>query len=147
MTELSFPAISENKDERPTFQEEDADLSISSVPNALVLYNPALDTTYKRLRERWPRGLAERLSPLQRVRPGLPPTIVFHGKADAIVPYAEAEAFYEAMAASGNRCELVGFEGHGHGFFNYGRSDGTAYHVTVRAMDGFLTSLGWLDDD
>jgi acetyl esterase/lipase len=125
-------------------EEEGEDLAISSCPNALVLFNPALDTTREPLRSRWPGGIAERISPLQGVRPGLPPAIVFHGMADATVPYAEAEAFCAAMAASGNRCQLMGFEGQGHGFFNYGRGDGSAYRETVRAMEGYLTSLGYL---
>ena len=35
------------------------------------------------------------------------------------------------MAASGNRCEWVGFEGEGHGFLDFGRDDGAVYWETV----------------
>ncbi len=48
------------------------------------------------------------------------------------------------MAAAGNRCELVGYPGQGHGFFNPFREDQSAYQDTVRRMDDFLVSLGWL---
>ena len=48
------------------------------------------------------------------------------------------------MTAAGNHCQLVGYEGQAHGFFNYGRGDGEHYKKTVRAMDEFLASLGYL---
>ena len=72
------------------------------------------------------------------------PTIVFHGKADTTVPYATAETFCMAMEKAGNRCELVGYEGRPHGFFNYTRSR-AAFTNTVWHMDRFLASLGYLE--
>jgi dienelactone hydrolase len=69
--------------------------------------------------------------------------IVFHGKADTTVPYVTAEAFARVMKAAGNRCDLVGYDGQPHGFFNHGRKDGK-YAETLAAMDAFLVSLGWL---
>jgi acetyl esterase len=45
------------------------------------------------------------------------------------------------MKQAGVRCELVIYEGKGHGFFNAGKS----YYETVIAADKFLASLGWLD--
>jgi dipeptidyl aminopeptidase/acylaminoacyl peptidase len=84
------------------------------------------------------------LSPYHHVKKGAPPTIIFHGKADSTVPYASAEAFAKAMKAAGNSCTLVGYSEQAHGFFNYGRGGGEYYTKTVRAMDEFLTSLGYL---
>jgi acetyl esterase/lipase len=86
----------------------------------------------------------ENLSPAHHVKKGTPPTIIFHGKADTTVPYATVEKFESVMKAAGNRCELVGFDGQTHGFFNYGRGDGSAYYDTLVATDKFLASLGWL---
>ena len=83
------------------------------------------------------------ISPLHHVTKGLPPTIIFHGKADTTVPYATAEAFARVMKAAGNRCDLVGYEGQPHGFFNHGRKD-SKYPETLDAMDAVLVSLGWL---
>jgi dipeptidyl aminopeptidase/acylaminoacyl peptidase len=73
------------------------------------------------------------------VHAGLPPTLIMHGRADTTVPFATAQAFADAMKKAGNKCELVGYEGERHGFFNTEK-----YDETVAAMDGFLTSLGYL---
>lgn len=118
------------------------DQSISSRPNALVLYNPATDVANI---QRWGDRAIEG-SPLHHVDKGDPPTIVFHGKADTTVPYETAEVFCKAMIEAGNRCELVGFDGRPHGFFNYGRSR-VAYANTVWHMDRFLASLGYLEGE
>lgn len=136
------------------FDEPTEDAKISSVPDALVLFNPALvlaplaGLSLDGFGERVP---AERmgtdpknLSPAHHVKPGTPPTIIFHGQADTTVPYATAEAFTRAMKAAGNRCELVGTPGAVHGFFNYGRGDNSNYRATLAATDAFLVSLGWL---
>lgn len=64
----------------------------------------------------------ETVSPFHNITKGVPPTIVFHGKADTTVPYKTAKAFTAKMKASGNRCELAA-EGQAHGFFNYGRGN------------------------
>ena len=120
-------------------EEPGEDSSVSSRPNALVLFNPATDVSSI---QRWGEN-AERGSPLHHVDAGDPPTIVFHGKADTTVPYDTAVAFCDAMQRAGNRCDLVGFEGRPHGFFNYGRSR-TMYTSTVWHMDRFLASLGFL---
>jgi len=114
------------------------DLSISSRPAKLVLFNPVIDTGpqgfgHSRLGDRW-----EEISPQHHVRPGLPPTLIFHGTADTTVEYARVEAFRDAMLEAGNACTLVGVEGLGHGFFNEGRGDGAPYEATVLAMLEFL---------
>ena len=138
----------------PGFESPGEDLKISSVPNALVLFNPALvlaPLPGLELANFGDRVPAERmgtdpknLSPAHHVKKGTPPTIIFHGKADTTVPYATVEAFTNAMKAAGNRCELVGTEGATHGYFNYGRGDNSAYRATLAATDAFLVSLGWL---
>ncbi|QOV89853.1 alpha/beta hydrolase [Humisphaera borealis] len=124
-----------------TFDDAAEDAKISSKPNAMVLYNPALDIALiaDRLGD-----VAPKLSPLQHVKAGVAPTIIFHGKADTTVPYASAERFETAMKAAGNACKLVGYEGQIHGFFNYGRGDGSMYKATLAETDQFLVSLGWL---
>lgn len=134
-----------------TLPDDNAEGRTSSVPDALVLFNPGVITapvpgfpepSNERLARLEARLGAppETMSPYHNVRPGLPPAIVFHGKDDTTVPYRHAELFCERMTANGNRCELVGYEGEGHGFFNRG----AAYTDTVRRMDAFLVSLGWL---
>ena len=122
--------------------EEGENLSVSSKPNALVLYNPATDISQI---ERWGDRALEG-SPLQHVSKGDPPTVVFHSRDDQTVPYETAEQFCEAMNGAGNRCELVSFDGRPHGFFNYTRSR-VAYKTTVWHMDRFLASLGYLEGE
>ena len=138
-------------------EESEDDTSVSSVPNALVLFNPALVLApvegidqvapARNSRADFANRLGtdpEKLSPYHHVKKGAPPTIIFHGKADSTVPYASAEAFARAMERAGNRCTLVGYEGQAHGFFNYGRGGGEYYTKTVQAMDEFLVDLGYL---
>lgn len=139
------------------FDEPSEDKSISSVPNALVLFNPAVllaPATGVNLPDN-PRAesLSQRmgvepkeLSPFHHVRSGAPPTIIFHGKDDNTVPYRSVVAFAEAMTGAGNRCILEGYEGQSHGFFNYGRGGSEYYHKTVEAMDKFLGDLGYLSE-
>jgi acetyl esterase/lipase len=79
------------------------------------------------------------ISPIHHVRKGLPPTLILHGRADSTVPYVTAEAFAAEMKKAGNRCELVGYDGQPHGFFNKDK-----YDETLAEADRFLTLLGYL---
>ena len=123
--------------------EEGEDMSVSSKPDALLLFNPVTD-----LSRRFERGgeSIRAISPLQQVDASDPPTIVFHGRADTTVPFETAQTFCDAMKNVGNRCELVGYEGRPHGFFNYSRSR-AAYTSTVWHMDRFLASLGYVEGE
>jgi len=132
------------------FDEPGEDTSVSAVPNALVLFNPALvlapldgykfDGNGKRVTEERFGTKPENISPAHHVKKGAPPTIIFHGKADTTVPYVTAEAFTAEMIKAGNRCELVGYDGATHGFFNSIKWN----EDTVKHMDQFLKSLGYL---
>jgi len=139
----------------PGLDEATEDPDISSVPNALVLFNPFLvalkvegsgldypgDITHS-------AGIEPiKISPYHHVRAGLPPTIIFHGRADKTVPYRTVEMYAEKAREVGSRCELVGYDDADHGFFNYGRGDGREFVDTVHRMDRFLTSLGWLSGE
>jgi acetyl esterase/lipase len=136
------------------FDEPGEDRSLSAIPNALVLFNPALvmaPMAGVALEGFGARVSAERmgtnpinLSPAHHVKNGAPPAIIFHGRADTTVPYATAEAFARVMQQAGSRCELVGFDDQTHGFFNYGRDDNRNYRATLAATDAFLVSLGYL---
>jgi acetyl esterase len=125
------------------------DKSVSCLPNALVLYNPGtVMAPFPGLDLKgFGAGLDKskfgceptEISPIHHVKKGTPPTIIFHGKADTTVPYSTVEKFTEVMKAAGNRCELVGYEGQPHGFFNKAK-----HAETLAATDAFLVSLGYL---
>lgn len=137
------------------FDEKDEDKSISSRPNALLLFNPALDLTPEgfgrraddkkadNFRERLGSD-AKSLSPTHNIKSGGPPTILFHGRGDTTVPFKQAEEFARRMKEAGNRCDLEGYEGQPHGFFNFGRNENKFYNDTLAKSDAFLVSLGWL---
>jgi acetyl esterase len=125
------------------------DLSVSSRPDALVLFNPGVDLFNIGVEVPAMAGLSESekrlLSPDHHIRPGLPPSIVFQGTGDATVPYESVERFAHRMSAAGNSCKLVAFKGMGHGFANYGRHENKPYIEATRATDEFLCSLGFAE--
>lgn len=140
----------------PGFEEKGEDTSVSSVPNAMVLFNPAVVLAPVEglvlFRAEMLKSLADRmgtdprnLSPYHHVKKDTPPTILFHGTSDTTVPFETARRFAEAMTAAGASCRLIPFEDRPHGFFNFGRAGGGDYVATVRAMDQFFIELGYLD--
>ncbi|VGO21284.1 alpha/beta hydrolase [Pontiella sulfatireligans] len=137
------------------FDESTEDTTISAVPNALVLFNPALVLApVEGYEPRDPKKLAglekrmgvppQQLSPYHNIGSDLPPTIIFHGTADTTVPYNTVELFTEQAKKKGNAVELVPYEGQGHGFFNYKETRKNPFIDTVKKMDAFLVSLGYL---
>ena len=129
------------------FDDPADDQSVSPKPDALCLFNPVIDTTEKGYGASRLGDKKVAFSPVHHVAKGAPPAIVFHGTADKTVPFENVQRFERRMKAVGARCELMPFEGKGHGFFNVGRDGGDAYRKTVRAMDRFLASLGWLEGE
>jgi acetyl esterase len=136
------------------FEEPGEPTDVSSAPNALVLFNPAIALgPFEGMRPRnddRAAALPERmgtdpvnLSPAHHVRPGLPPTIQFFGTDDPLLE--GARYFHQQMEEAGNRSELLTYRGQGHGFFNYGRGDNARFRETLAAADRFLGSLGYLE--
>ena len=127
------------------FDEPGEDYRVSCRPDALVLFNPAVDTTVLGFAANRMAGRAQEISPVHHVIPGLPPTIIFHGTEDKTVPFENVERFTRLMTAAGNRCDLMPFPGQEHGFYHYCEAPGSeAYHATIAATDRFLTDLGFL---
>ena len=117
------------------------DTKISSVPNALVLLFPVIDTSTEgygnaKIGERW-----KELSPAHNVRAGLPPTITFHGTGDTTCPFKGAQIFHDAMVKAGNRSELVVNEGGAHGYLMRTQP---LFDECLAKTDAFLGSLSLL---
>lgn len=128
----------------PGFEAANENLKINSKPNAMILFNPVANTMpngygFKRLGDR-----AESISPAHHVVKKLPPTLIFHGTADTTVPYENITDFQSRMVAAGNTCELMPFEGQGHGFFNYGRSEHKFYNMTMEKVLEFLKEFKFI---
>lgn len=121
------------------------DMTVSSRPNALILFNPVFDNGpsgygYERIGEKY-----QVISPLHNIRAAAAPTIVFLGTKDVHVPVATAELYKHRMEAAGNRCDLFLYEDQKHGFFNYRPNTSNKYFfITLKEADAFLSSLGYI---
>jgi acetyl esterase/lipase len=120
------------------------DPSVSPKPNALVLFNPAMNisTLFK---ERVTSGtpgmtleMAEAITPNSFVAKDTPPAIFLFGSADKLK--LGADEYRQKALALGLRAEMWVAPGQAHGFFN----KEPWLQVTTRQMDVFLTSLGYL---
>lgn len=127
-------------------EDESEEIAISSQPNALVLFNPVVDTTELGYGANRFKDDPRVLSPVHHVRADLPPTILFHGTADTTVPFENVERFCAAMRQVGNECTLMPFEGKKHGFFNYTREeDHRSYNQTIEHTENFLRAHGYIE--
>lgn len=120
------------------------DSQVSSKADALLLFNPVYDngpTGYGHSRvQQW----FQAISPAHNITADDPPTIVFLGSADSLIPVSTARKFDSDLKAAGVRSELWIYEGQPHGFFNERKSP-ESFFDTVLKMDAFLVSLGWLE--
>jgi acetyl esterase/lipase len=124
------------------FEEEGEDLDINSRPDVLVLFNPVYDNGpngygHDRVKAYW-----REFSPMHNISENTPPTIVFLGTRDKLIPVSTAEKYKKLMEAKGRRCDLHLYDGQPHGFFNFRNEE--YYTKTVLEMDRFLVSLGYL---
>lgn len=124
------------------FEEDSEDQNISCKPDALILFNPVFDNGpegwgYNQVKEYW-----EKFSPMHNIDKDAPPTVVFLGTADKLIPVTTAEKYRKLMTDRGVRCDLHLYDGQPHGFFNY--SNKNLYTETVIEADRFLASLGYL---
>lgn len=132
----------------PGFDEPGEDTSISAAPNALVLFNPVLDTSKSGFGlDRFPNpNLAKDAHLIRAIQPGFPPMLILHGTGDRVVPFDGSYEFSKKSSKKKNFCRLLAFEGQGHGFFNFNLSF-EMYEQTLMAMDDFLVELGFIEPD
>jgi acetyl esterase/lipase len=127
------------------YTENTDDLSISCIPNALVLFNPVIDNGpggygYEKIGDDY-----KNFSPLHNIKTGAPPTIIFLGTTDKHIPVETASYYKKLMEKVKSRCDLLLYEGQGHGFFNHKHIE--YYKKTVFETDKFLISLGYLKEE
>ena len=83
--------------------------------------------------------LARELSPLRHVHRGVPPVLIVHGDRDPEVPYAQAVALRDRLAAVGASVEFVTVAGGGHGVFD---QQGKA--LVGKRFEAFFARVGML---
>jgi len=131
--------------------EKTDDLSISPVPNALLLFSSCYNTM-----EAWIDNLlAERrqriwdISPYHNLRGDLPPVIAFHGTADTQVLFYTVLFFSGRMKELGNDFELHTFDGKDH-YLGVGTEDEEKYaryfdEAILEKVDEFLARTGFME--
>ncbi|MEM7386156.1 MAG: alpha/beta hydrolase fold domain-containing protein, partial [Verrucomicrobiota bacterium] len=121
------------------------DAKVSSRSNALLLFNPVYDNGpggfgYKGLGARW-----SEISPLHHLDGSAPPSIVFLGDRDPLIPVATARYFKAKSEGAGVPSVLHVFPDQPHGFFNENKGGTKLFQKTLRQMDAFLVGLGYLE--
>jgi acetyl esterase/lipase len=113
------------------------DLSVSTVPMALILFNPVVDTGKRGYGQEKVEGREFEISPVHHISKNVPPTLIMHGKSDTTVPYENVVRFEHAMHQHGNVCKLIGYRKQVHGFFNYDRNP-KFFKKTLQKTESFL---------
>ena len=107
------------------------DLSISAVPNAVILYNPYFKC-------------AAELSPPNFVQKGLPPFITFLGDEDPAIPVESIGSFSNSLKAMGNASEFYVGKGGKHGLCNGRNPRNPFFYWSLELEDQFLVKHGML---
>lgn len=131
------------------------DLSVSPVPNALLLYNPACDNSpegygHERIADDW-----KKFSPMENLEGKVPPTLILLGEHDGVFTPERAAVYQDRMQANGNRCELIVYPDQRHGFYNLDRKkhgfdkekNRKYFLATLTEVDRFLESLGYISGE
>ncbi|MDE3066200.1 MAG: alpha/beta hydrolase [Verrucomicrobiota bacterium] len=99
-----------------------------------VLGRDALDAgTWKLLRQ---------LSPIEHVKPGLPPFLLMQGDADKTVPPPQTRNFAARLKADGVPCELYFIKGAGHNIANWAKLDPACQQELVGWLKEALSAKG-----
>ncbi|HJW34064.1 MAG TPA: alpha/beta hydrolase [Holophagaceae bacterium] len=138
------------------FEDEGPKDSVSAAPDALVLFSPAVALAA----DRWfqkvllKRACPLDFSPVDNLRPGLPPTLILQGAEDTVTGLRGAQAFQALMTRLGNHCELEVYPGMGHLMTPAGQDDSGMPNPDPKAMekvrarmDRFLREQGYLDPE
>lgn len=127
---------------------------VNSVPNALVLYSPAVSVATSGWVRRLLLGRArpESISADQAAGAGFPPAFISQGEEDTVTPLSGARAFCSRMKQAGVPCDIRTHAGLGHLLtrkldeqeeeFDV---DAVARAATQRAEEKFLAARGFLD--
>ena len=126
--------------------------TLSAAANAFVFWYPALslagDNWLKRIL--LDRASVSSIDPVEHVRPGLPPTLIFVGVNDSLTPLTGQQEFCARMEQVGNQCTIQVYPGLGHLFMRnpWGEgnepSDSAAQTDASLRAERFLELLGYV---
>lgn len=119
-------------------------INVSAKPNSLVLFNPVIDNGpegygYERIKAWFPD-----ISPMHGITKKFPPTVLFLGTKDALVPVSTGEIFRDKIKKAGGHCTLFLYEGAGHGFFGWKDGKNPFYYETLKQTEIFLRQHRYL---
>jgi acetyl esterase len=120
---------------------EGDDLSISTMPQAMVLYNPVLNCTREKMLERLDgdEAVARKISPTFHMTKDTPPAVIFFGSEDELKVHGDE--YWAEAERLGVRADKFIEEGAGHAFHYR-----TPYRQKCLVVaDRFLESLGFLE--
>ncbi len=118
------------------------DQSISSQPNALLLFNPVLNLMQFDLADRAEsEESAEQISPLLQLEDILPPTMMFYGTNDKF--FQQGQAFMRKAREQQITVDLFVAQNQPHGFFN----TPPWLQKTILEADRFLHEIGFLSGE
>ncbi|MBS1816166.1 MAG: alpha/beta hydrolase fold domain-containing protein [Acidobacteria bacterium] len=117
------------------------DLKVSPKPNALVLFNPVIDTGPTGYANNRFGDVAAIRSPLNATLKNWPPTLIQSGSEDKLIHADVLRAFADKMTTAGMKLELRIYPGQVHAFYNK-----EPYRTqTTEEMEKFLKGLGWFE--
>ncbi len=124
------------------YNDEFDHLNISSIPSALILFNPVIDNGpngygYGRIGNEY-----NSFSPIHNIKAGAPPTIILIGTKDQLIPVETVELYKSKMDSVGSYCELKLYKDQKHGFFNYKYINN--FNSTIEDINQFLIHLHYL---
>lgn len=119
--------------------EETDDLTVSTVPAALILFNPILG--HQDSANRWKPEIRNDFRPWAGIHAGMPPTLSMWGDKDKFLGMDVMKEFKKKMTDAGVRCEIEIYPGQPHSFFD---DEKEWVITTVGRADTFLASLGFL---
>jgi acetyl esterase len=125
----------------PGFDAVGDDLSISAIPNAMVLYNPGTNPSLSGrnvVRSREGKDITKAISPTLFIHEKTPPALLFYGSEDAAL--AQGVEYAAKARELGLDVELWLASDQPHGFFN----DNPWLEVTTLRLVQYLTRLGYL---
>lgn len=133
----------------PGVADDRNDPHLSCVPDAMVLFSPVVDVAVKgaSLVSRFPSPEQANLcNPVRYIGKHMPPTIIFHGTEDRVIPYEPVVKFVKAAKKKNNTVELCLFTGLTHSFYNFNvNPDG--FDTVLGEIDRFLVGLKFLPEN